>query len=81
MNTVWCPIKAKSNTIELTVHPSRYCVQTYCSERPACERSSGIFITVYDKRLESTDTQFGEILNNGSGSPTSFEYTRQNSLT
>ena len=25
--TMWCPIKVNSNTIELTVHTSGYCVQ------------------------------------------------------
>ena len=26
INTILCPIKVKSNTVELTVHPSCYCV-------------------------------------------------------
>ena len=38
------------------------------------------FITVYDKRLESTEHEFGEIWNNDSGSSTSFEYTIQKQL-
>ena len=38
------------------------------------------FITVYDKILESTEHEFGEISKNDSGSSTSLRYTKQFNL-